>query len=89
MWFVYMSMGACIGVIALGLVIKQGRKETDCFNCAALIEANQLIDAKEKDVKALLERIGTLERANAALRGAYRRAVDEVQTIAFLKSKEA
>jgi hypothetical protein len=89
MWFVWMSIGACVGVIALGLVVKARGDSADCLNCTDLIEANQMIAGRDGDIKALLECIGTLERANAALRGAYRRSVEETQTIAFLKAKEA
>jgi hypothetical protein len=89
MWFVWLSIGACIGVLAAACCMAAKRREADCFNCTDLIEANQTIAGRDGDIKALLERIGTLERANAALRGINKSLEREKQTIMFLKTKEA
>lgn len=89
MWFVWLSIGACLGMLVAAVCVAAKGHGADCFNCADLIEANQTIAGRDGDIKALLERIGTLERANAALRGRNKHLVDETQTIAFLKAKEA
>ena len=87
MWFVWLSAGACIGVLVMCMV--KSNSGAECLNCEPLLEANQMIAAREADIRACCERIKTLERANAALRGMNKRLVFENQQTGFFHAKEA
>jgi hypothetical protein len=81
------SFGCVMGFLAFALV--SSSKTPDCVNCTGLIEREHMLSVREADIRALGEDIKSLKKANAALRGAYKRAVGETQRIAFLSQKEA
>ena len=83
--------GACFGSVLgfLAFALVSANKTPECLNCMGLLERDQMLAGREADIRALCEDIKGLKRANAALRGAYKRAIGETQRIAFLTQKEA
>jgi hypothetical protein len=51
MWFVWMSIGAAIGVLVMCMV--QSRSGCECLNCDVLISRDHTIAEQEKDIRKL------------------------------------
>jgi hypothetical protein len=94
MWFVWMSIGAMVGVLVMCMV--QYNKGEDCLNCDVIIARDQTIAAQEKDIRKLTRSLDNLHdrcdqqevmihslRTKMGMRGA------ELQRVAFLHQKEA
>ena len=87
MFLAGMCFGAVLGFLACALM--SANKAPACIDCAGLIERDQTIAAQEADISALCEDKRVLQQSCASLRDAYKRAVSQTQSIAFLAQKEA